>query len=145
MGIIIGLSWLAFLVIGAFFLRKRALAMFPAIETVKVVYQERWTSGHSRKNWRTRMGGARNSLYIVVTDKEVWIRGMAIFVAFSGFYDLLHKIPIKNITSVEEEGAYLVLSFKTEKGEDRKVAIRSKSPDELKNAINKREFRIKIN
>ena len=76
--------------------------IFPSIESQTVVFREKGASGYSFKNAITKMGGANKVLDIIVTNNELWIKGIYPMFTFVGTkYDLTHKIPLKNINSVE--------------------------------------------
>lgn len=116
---------------------KKALFIFPDINSVHVVYRDKSASGYSTKSSRTKMGGARNVLDIVVTDKELWIKSMLIFASIGQQFDLLHKISLSNITQANREGRKITLNFKTEEGDDRQVVLLTKWPGDFLNAIRK--------
>jgi hypothetical protein len=102
---------------------KKALSIFPDINTVKVIYRDKTASGHSTKNWKTKIGGARNSLDIVVTDKELWTKSMLLFASIGQQYDLIHKVSLDKITGTKENGNQLTVDFTNEKGELKQIVI----------------------
>ena len=102
-GTIFFIIWMlfAFLIITTLYRKgKRALAIFPDINTVPIMYRDKFASGHSMKSTITKLGGARNALDIVVTDKELWLKSMVIFAGIGQHYDLLHRIPLDAITNI---------------------------------------------
>jgi len=115
---------------------KKALSIFPDINTVQVVYRDKSASGNSTQSWKTKMGGAKNVLDIVVTDKELWIKSMLLFAGIGKRYDLLHKVSLNNIKGVNPKGKKITIDFKTEDGEDKQVVIITKRPDDFMKAIN---------
>src|SRR5688572_15243352 len=108
---------------GLYMRGKRALSIFPDISTVKVHYRDKKASGHSTKNWKTKVGGARNSMDIVVTDKELWIKSMLLFAGILQQHDLLHRVPLDRITGTQENGKEIVLDFVNEKGEAKQIVV----------------------
>ena len=118
------------------FLRgKKALSIFPDIDSVRVVYRDKTASGFSSKSWVTRMGGASGVLDIVVTDRELWLKSMWLFASVGKRYDLLHKISLENITGADSNGRKITLDFRTEDGELKQVVLITKRPDEFLKAI----------
>ncbi len=115
---------------------KKSLSIFPDINTVHVVYRDKSASGNSTQSWKTKMGGAKNVLDIVVTDKELWIKSMLLFAGIGKRYDLLHKVSLNNIKGVNTKGKKITIDFKTEDGEDKQVVIITKRPDDFMKAIN---------
>ena len=116
---------------------KRALSIFPDINSVLVIYRDKSASGHSTKSWTTKMGGARNVLDIIVTDKELWLKSMLLFAGIGQQYDLLHKISLDNITRADRQGNKITVDFKTEHGEDKQVVLMTKRADDFLKAIKK--------
>ncbi|BDD01378.1 hypothetical protein [Persicobacter psychrovividus] len=116
---------------------KKALSIFPDIHSVRVVYRDKSASGHSNKSWTTKMGGARNALDIVVTDKELWLKSMLLFAGIGKHYDLLHKVSLDNIIRTDRQGRKITVDFKTEDGKDKQVVFMTKRPDDFLKAIKK--------
>ncbi|HYV95396.1 MAG TPA: hypothetical protein VE978_26720 [Chitinophagales bacterium] len=115
---------------------KRALSIFPDINSVMVKYRDMSASGYSTKNWITKRGRASGVLDIVVTDDELWLKSMLLFAGILKKYDLLHKIPLKKIMKANNiTGRKVTLDFKSETGENKQVVLITKRPDELIRAI----------
>jgi hypothetical protein len=115
---------------------KKAIQLFPSIKTVKVKYRDKRASGYSMKSWLTKMGGANNALDIIVTDSELWIRSNLIFAYFAQYYDLLHKIPLTDITEINRNRKTITVDFNTSTGEHKQVVLKTKNPTELLHSIN---------
>lgn len=81
------------------------------------------------------MGGARNVLDVVVTDKELWLKSMLLFAGIGKQYDLLHKVSLDNIKRAERQGSKITLYFRTEDGENKQIVLTIKRPDEFLKAI----------
>lgn len=105
---------------------KKALSVFPDINTVKINYRDRAASGYSTKNWTTKIGGARNSLDIVVTDKELWLKSMLLFASIGQRYDLVHRVSLDKVLVKKEEGNQLSLEFTNDKGELKQIIVTTK-------------------
>lgn len=116
---------------------KKALSIFPDIGTVLVHYRDKTASGNSTQSWKTKMGGAKNVLDIVITDKELWLKSMLLFAGVCKQFDLLHKIPLSNITKVTEEGKSITIDFKSDDGKNKQVVVQTKRPDVFVNTLGK--------
>jgi hypothetical protein len=102
---------------------RKALAIFPDINTVKVIYRDKTASGYSTKSWKTKFGGASRAIDIIVTDKELWLSSFLLLAGITKQHDLLHKIPLNKITSVKEKEGKIVLNFKNAKAESKQVIL----------------------
>ena len=126
-----------FILITSYWKGKKALAIFPNINFVNVIYQDKYASGYSTKSWRTRIGGTRNMLKIVVTDNELWLTCNILLAGIGEYYDLLHKISLENIKKVEKQEKKITLDFKTNSGIDKQVVLITKQPEIFLKALNK--------
>jgi hypothetical protein len=105
-----------------------------------IIHRECWVSGRSLRSPLTRLGGAKNSLKVVVTFSHLlitpvfpfWIRGPDI--------DLFHNIPVGSIESVERREGIFRDAFRIRiNGLDntrREIEIYPKKPDAFEAAIN---------
>jgi len=116
---------------------KQALAIFPDLGSVKVVYRDKTAMGYSTKSWKTKIGGASRSLDIVVTDQELWLRSFLLLAGITKQHDLLHKIPLHRITSAKESKEGIVLAFKSDKGESKQVVINTRDKAAFLKSIRK--------
>lgn len=105
---------------------KKALSIFPDIGLVKIIFRDRTASGYSSKNWRTKIGGASNTLDVVVTDNELWTRSMILFAGIGQRYDLVHRIPLKKLVNVGDEGRQVRIEFSTDDGELKQIFVSTK-------------------
>jgi hypothetical protein len=55
---------------------RRAERRFSTPERPQIRFRERGASGYSNKSLFTRLGGANRVLEVVVTDVDVWIKGI---------------------------------------------------------------------
>ena len=115
---------------------KNALSIFPDIDSVNVLFREKRASGYSTQSTLTKMGGARNALDIVVTDKELWIRSMLLLASFGQQYDLLHRIPVKDILSINRNRKKVTIDFNSGVGQQKQVVLKIKNTEKFLNAIN---------
>jgi hypothetical protein len=102
---------------------------FPALSTVKVLHYERFVSGCSFRSLFTKLGGARNMLRVVLTDSELWITTIAFFRGITAKYDLDHRIPLVDITGLEEHGKSVVIQFKRGDQSTGKIQLRLADKD----------------
>lgn len=107
---------------------KKALAIFPAINTVTVVYRNRFASGYATKRSFWKNGRANKVLDVVVTDNELWLKSMLLFAGMALRIGLLHKIPLKNITNATLQGDKVIVDFKNDAFEDVQMVIITKNP-----------------
>jgi hypothetical protein len=114
---------------------KKALAIFPDIKMVTVVYRDRTATGYSTRSWKTRVGGANRSLEVVVTDSELWLKSFVLLAGIAQQHDLIHRVRLTSITKVKEEGTVVKLDFKNERGQPKQVVINTRSPADFMNAI----------
>jgi len=100
---IMGIIFTIFMIRG-----KKALIIFPELNSVDILYRDKHASGYSTKSLITKMGGANKVLDLVITNTELWIRSNRLFASISLRYDLLHKIPFDRIEKAEKMGAKIV-------------------------------------
>ncbi len=117
---------------------KKAISIFPDLNTVNVIYRDRTASGYSTKSWKTKIGGASRAIEIVVTDKELWLTSFLLFAGITKQHDLLHKIPLHRIIAVKENKNEITLNFKNEKGEAKQVVINTKDKAGFLKSIGKK-------
>ena len=94
-----------------------------AIHEHDIRFSEKWVSGASQKNVLTKLGGARNCLAVVLSNKALIVRPMFPFNLpyFSEVYDFEHYIPRNEIRCIrpdESEGkGRVVIEYGSENGE----------------------------
>jgi hypothetical protein len=111
-----------------YFTGKKALEIFPAINTVTVVYRNRFASGYATKRSFWKNGRANNALDVVVTDEELWLKSMVLFAGLLQKFGILQKLPLKNITNATLQGDKVIVDFKNDAFEDAQVVIITKNP-----------------
>lgn len=110
---------------------KKALSIFPDINSVTVTYRDKTGLGYSTKSWSTKVGGASRSLDIVVTDKELWLRSFLLLAGITQQHDLVHRIPLKKISRIKRDGATITLDFRNDKGERKQVVINTRDTEKF--------------
>ena len=121
-------------VVGIAFLlwrRSRRGPAFPSLETVNVLFRERFASGASHRSWITRLGGASNCLTVVLSDSELWVTTFLPFTAFAGFYDLEHRIQLESLTTVSQQGKSVTIDFDMPDGDRRRIVLRLRRAKEF--------------
>ena len=87
-------------------------------------FRERGASGYSNRSLLTKLGGARRALDVVVTDDEVWVKGIWPPFSFVGTrFDLTHRIRRSLVRSVESRGDTVDLRFLSEEGADSHIVL----------------------
>ena len=113
---------------------KKALAIFPPLNTVNVIYRDKSASGRSLHSFKTKFGGARKVLDIVVTDNEIWLKSMLLFAFIQKRNDLLHKVKLDQIKSIKLEEKKVKLSF-TSNGQNTDIELFTSNPLKLIDAL----------
>lgn len=108
---------------------------FPSVDSVNVMFRERFASGASHRSIVTRLGGAQNCLTIILTEDELWITTFFPFTAFVGFYDLEHRIPIGCITELQRDGKKFTIDFVNYNAEPGRIALRLRRAEQFVDAI----------
>ena len=119
---------------------KKALSIFPDLDSVNVLYRDKTASGYSKQSLKAKAGGARSMLDIIVTDTELWLKSKVLFASISQKADLLHKIPLGKIIEISQDGKRLTLAFTSESGTIKQIVIVSKKPEDLLKAVNKKNY-----
>lgn len=116
---------------------KKTNLIFGNISADPFIFQEKRCSGYSKKSIFTRLGGARNVLEVIVTDKELCIKGiMSLFTFIGTKYDLSHRVPLGNVTNVKLVKKNIELQLKTAKGSTSDIVLTLKNPGDFLAAMN---------
>jgi hypothetical protein len=115
---------------------RKAEAPFRAQPGDKVRFRERGASGHSKRSIITKMGGASRVLEVVVTNRELWIKGIWPMFTFIGTkYDLTHKVPLSQIRRVAARGAAAEVWFADASGRECHVELQLKDTKSFASAV----------
>ena len=114
---------------------KKALKLFPDIKSVNVMYRDKAATGYSTKSWKTKVGGASRSIDIVVTEEELWLSAMVFFAGITKQHDLLHRIPLKKISSAKRDKDQIMLSFKDQKNAAHQIVVRTRDEEAFLSAL----------
>ena len=116
---------------------KRALAIFPNISSVNILFREKGVTGNSRKSLKTKLGGATNVLDVIVTDNELWIRSPLLFAGFGKIYDLIHKVQLSQISNAELNKNKVVITFNSGEKTETTLDLKMKKAQEFVEIIKK--------
>ena len=113
------------------YMRGRSiLEDFPDLEDSEFVFIEDKASGYSNHSIRARKGGANKVLKIRVTEADLWLYSSTIFAFILKRVNLLHKVPLEDILSVDTEEYTVIIRFYSE-GEETEVVLFSRYREEL--------------
>jgi len=116
---------------------SKAKKMFEGISSSRFIFNEKKASGYSKKSFFTKMGGARNVLEVIVTEKELCIKGiMSVFTFIGTKYDLTHRVPLDNILNASMNGKAVELRLKNREGRISDLVLVLKNPEQFLRAIN---------
>lgn len=117
----------------------KAIRQFSDIDPNSIIYSEKWASGHSLKSFITKYGGANKVLHIIITDKELIIKTGVLLAFIANIYDLLHRIPLKNIEKTERKkgllGPRLHVHFTDQTGKKKEIVLMSKNMEEIEGLL----------
>lgn len=133
---------MAVILVSIFFVRgRKAIQMFSDLDLSNLVYSEKSASGYSTKSFRTKWGGASKVLHIMITDKELIIKTFKFLAHVAEKHDMLHRIPLENISSAEikKEAMFskLFVEFKVQNGEEKEIVLMSKNNNQIKKILDK--------
>ena len=115
---------------------RKAEAAFRAQPNETVRFRERFASGHSKRSIITKMGGASRVLEIVVTNRELWIKGIwPMFTLIGTKYDLTHKVPLSRIRRVAANGKKVEVWFAAASGRECHVELLLKDTKSFVSAV----------
>lgn len=101
-----------------------------------VRFRERGASGHSKRSLITKAGGASRVLEIVVTNRELWIKGIWPMFTFIGTkYDLTHKVSLSRIRRVAASGATVQIWFADASGRECHIELQLKDQKNFLSAV----------
>ena len=115
---------------------RRAERRFVAQDDLRILFRERGASGHSNKSTLTKLGGASGVLEVIVTDKELWLKGIwPMFSYIGAMFDMTHRIPRTNIIECLVQGGTVELRFSNEAGGESQVVLELKNPKAFISAL----------
>lgn len=118
---------------------KKILSVFPPLDSTKVVFREKRASGGSRKSFITKGGSATKVLDVIVTEKELWIKCSLLMAGLSWAFDLVHKVSLSDINSIQINKNKVVISFKSPKNEVTTFDLKLKKAQEFFDLIDSKK------
>jgi hypothetical protein len=135
------LLWVAFWLSASVVYRIWRQKPIFATQAHGALFAETWTSGHSNRNIFTKLGGARNCLYVSVTPSEVQIQPHFPFTLMflPELLGMELSITRSHIKSIEPKHGLLrgglLVSFWSEGEGARSIQLTLRKPQEFLNAI----------
>ena len=140
------LGWIAFLSVSTGFILvpstiawkiKKRMKDHPIPERnhVVAVFCESRVSGRSHKSWFTRLSAAYKCLHVMVTDDELWVFLPDLLGWMAVQTDLDHRIPLKAVLNIDRTRKSLILTYKNDQNETKKIELRLRNPDLFLRAI----------
>jgi hypothetical protein len=103
---------------------RKAEQRFQSHDRQPIRFRERGATGYSNKSLTTRLGGANGVLEVVVTDADLWIKGIWPPFSYIGAkFDLTHRIPRSQIRTLQARGNAIELRFTNEAGAESQVVL----------------------
>ena len=129
--LVIALNALVFYVGG-----RRAEQRFAGQDDQEIRFRERGASGHSNKSMVTKLGGANGVLEVVVTERELWLKGVWPLFSYIGtMFDMTHRVPKSSIRKCTTIGNTIELHFTNETGVESHVVLELKNRGAFASAI----------
>jgi hypothetical protein len=123
-------------VVALFLGGRKAEERFQNQSHQRIVFREKGASGHSNKSLRTKLGGASKVLDVVVTENELWLKGIWPMFSYVGTkFDLIHRIQKSNIKAVKASSRDVEIWFENESGTESHVVLRLKDTAAFTSAI----------
>jgi len=108
---------------------RKAERRFEGHGREQIRFRERGASGYSNRSLLTKLGGANGVLDVVVTDADLWIKGVWPLFSYVGAkFDLTHRVPRSQIRSVQARDNAIELRFTNEAGTESHVVLKLKEP-----------------
>jgi hypothetical protein len=123
--VLVGIPMAFLLIFGGF---KRIFDLTPP-PGEKLLFSESWASGHSNRNFFTKIGGARNGLTVQVSEGFLYIRPFLMAAHVADVGGMLHKIPLRSIMRCEKQANQVFLEWNSEG--DKSFVLRLRRPDEF--------------
>ena len=135
--------WVALVAIASVVYRKAKSKPLRIVEPANPLFMERWTSGRSLHNFVSRLGGARNCLFVAVTQNDLIVRPHFPFTLFflPEIYGLEIVAPRSAVRGVELKpgilGSRVLLTIELSPGEGFQLELRLRAPTEFTQAMSK--------
>ncbi|QJQ06616.1 hypothetical protein EJG51_013055 [Undibacterium piscinae] len=137
----VAFGWIVLVAIASVLYRKIKSKPMRIVKPENSLFMERWTSGRSLRNFVSRLGGARNCLFVAVTRNELIVRPHFPFTMFflPEIYGLEIVVPRSAVRSVEIKsgllGSSVLLNIDRSPGESFRLELRLRAPTEFAQAM----------
>lgn len=107
--VLLPFAWLTFWIGASVIYRRSAGKDIVPRAPADAIFVQSWCSGRSLRNWRTRVGGARNCLLVYIAGGELVVTPKFPFTLLflPEIYGLEVRIPLTSISSVEQKRRFL--------------------------------------
>ena len=96
-----------------------------------IIYRESSASGRSMKSARTRFGGVKNCLKLIITSDALLVTPVFPFSVLGPDVDLIHSVPLKRIKSIDgnadDSKGTIRIRFELKDGTERDIDLKSKN------------------
>lgn len=121
---------LVFVLVVFFIGGRKAEQKFEGLEGQTVRFRERGASGRSHKSLATKFGGASRVLDVIVTDRELWIKGIWPAFTFIGTrFDLTHRVPLETVGSARVDRRRVLFSIRGPLGTESTIELQVRDPN----------------
>jgi hypothetical protein len=111
----------------------------PNLTKDEIIFEERFASGCSQKNFLTKLGGANNCLRLVVTKQYLWVTSWFPFSLLTPFYDLDHLIAWSSVQSIRRDRSLrtptFFITFTTDDGKSHCLKLAPRDPDKFAQSL----------
>lgn len=136
--------WVVAWLVVSFMIRRAKGKMFFAPTSEAFLFSEKWASGRSLDTWWSKLGGARNCLFVAVGRDKLLIQPHFPFTL--GFlpeiYGLEQQIPLDRILRLSKKRSYfqnvLALEYSDELRSPREFELKLRNPDGFLRAVQSR-------
>lgn len=137
-----GVGWVALVTFLSVMYRRSRGKPICRPQFQNALFLETWRSGRSLKNALTRLGGARNCLWIAVTDDTLLVAPHFPFnlLFLPEIYHLEHSVPGPSIRNVEIADGFLIrgrirITMKKRDSDDETIELHLRDPEGFIRAI----------
>ena len=111
---------------------RKAEEKFRDLKQQNIRFRQRGASGRSHKSLKTKLASASMALDVIVTDRELWIKGiLPMFTFIMSKFDLVHKVPLERVGSARVEGKSVFLTIRDELGSESVLELELRKPYEF--------------
>lgn len=113
--------------------------IFPKISSVSVLFRERFLTGRI-----DYLGSFRNTLEVVVTDRELWLRTFWLFSGILAAVKGLHKVPLSALCELEIRETETTVYLINKKGKKVHFTVRFRDSEKFMDALKRAGIEIPV-